>query len=60
MEKWIHKKEALEELNAAANTPKLADKSALHLATLAKRLFTDSNIQVNLQAIKLVGLLAKG
>jgi cytoskeleton-associated protein 5 len=59
-EKWTDKKQALEELNNEANYPKLAEKNPIELVTLAKRLINDSNLQVTLQAIKLVGLLAKG
>lgn len=59
-EKWTDKKKALEELNGDANYPKLAEKSPIDLVTLAKRLVNDSNLQVMLQAIRLVGLLAKG
>ena len=60
MEKWVEKKQALEELNKEANYPKLVEKNAIELVTLAKRLINDSNLQVMLQAMKLVGLLAKG
>lgn len=50
----------MEELNSQANYPRLSEKSALYLVTLAKRLLCDSNMQVMVQAIKLVGHLAKG
>ena len=60
MEKWVDKKQALEELNKECDYPKLAEKSALEIVTMAKRLINDSNVQVMLQAMKLVGLLAKG
>lgn len=60
MEKWTDKKQALQELNNEANYPKLAEKSPIELVTLAKRLLNDSNLQVMLQSLKLVGLLAKG
>ena len=60
MEKWVEKKQALEELNKEADYPKLAEKSAIELVTLAKRLINDSNVQVMLQTMKLIGLLAKG
>ncbi|CAG9332562.1 unnamed protein product [Blepharisma stoltei] len=60
MEKWIDKKNALEELNNDLNYPKLAEKSPIALTTLAKRLFNDSNINVMVQAMRLIGLLAKG
>jgi cytoskeleton-associated protein 5 len=60
MEKWTEKKAALEEINKELDYPKLAEKSAGELVTLAKRLIIDSNVQVMLQSMKLVGLLAKG
>lgn len=60
MEKWVDKKQALEDLNNEANYPKLAEKSPIELVTLAKKLINDSNVQVMVQAMKLVGLLSKG
>lgn len=60
MEKWVEKKAALEELNKEADYPKLAEKSAAEIVGMAKRLINDSNVQVMLQTVKLVGLLAKG
>lgn len=60
LEKWTERKEALEELNRQADYPKLVDSNILPLAQLAKRLINDSNMQVMLSTIKLVGLLAKG
>jgi cytoskeleton-associated protein 5 len=60
MEKWIDKKNALEELNNEANVPKLADKNPAEIAGMAKRLLNDNNVNVNMQAIKLIGVLAKG
>lgn len=50
----------MEQLNAEANVPRLADKSPAALVNLAKRLLNDSNVPVCVQAIKLVGLLSKG
>lgn len=60
MEKWTDKKQALQELNNEANYPKLAEKSPIELVTLSKRLLNDTNVQVMLQSMKLVGLLSKG
>ena len=60
MDKWTEKKQALEILNAEANYPKLVEKNPFVLVTLAKRLMNDSNVNVMLQAVKLIGLLAKG
>ena len=60
MEKWQEKKQALEELNKECDYPKLAEKSAVEIVTMVKRLINDSNVNVMLQAMKLVGLLAKG
>lgn len=60
MEKWVDKKSALEELNNELNYPKIAEKSPLALTSMAKRLFNDSNVNVMLQAVKMIGLLAKG
>lgn len=60
MEKWVEKKAALEELNKEADYPKLAEKSAAEIIGMAKRLINDSNVQVMLQTVKLIGLLAKG
>ena len=51
----------MEELNNEANFPKLIDKSPATLVAMAKRLIiNDSNINVVIQAIRLVGYLAKG
>jgi CLASP N terminal len=60
MDKWVDKKQALEILNSEANYPKIVEKSAAALVGMAKRLINDSNVNVMLQAMKLVGLLAKG
>lgn len=60
MDKWTDKKQALEILNAEANYPKLAEKSPLVLVAMAKRLINDSNVNVMIQSIKLIGFLAKG
>lgn len=60
MEKWSEKKDALEELNAKASFPKLAEKNPAALVGLAKRLMKDNNVNVAVQAIRLVGNLAKG
>lgn len=60
LEKWSDKKLALEDVNKAADFPKLAEKSSGHLIGMVKRLLNDSNIHVVSQAIKLLGLLAKG
>lgn len=60
MEKWADKKQALEQVNAEANYPKLADKNPGALVDLAKKLINDNNVNVMVQAVKLVGLLSKG
>ena len=60
MEKWTEKKTALEELNKECDYPKLAEKSAAEIIAMAKRLINDSNVNVMLQTVKLIGLLAKG
>lgn len=60
MDKWTEKKAALEMLNADANYPKLAEKNPLALVGLAKRLINDANVNVMIQVIKMIGLLAKG
>ena len=60
MEKWSDKRDALEELNNQANFPKLAEKNPGVLVGLAKRLLNDSNVNVLVQAIRLIGYLAKG
>lgn len=60
MEKWVEKKAALEELNNELNYPKLAEKSPLALTTMAKRLINDANVNVMLQTMRMIGLLAKG
>ena len=60
MEKWTEKKQALELLNAEANYPKIAEKSPAALMAMAKRLINDANVNVMLQSLKLIGLLAKG
>lgn len=60
MEKWTDRKEALELLNAEADVPKLVERPAEALVALAKRLLNDANVQVVVQVIRLLGLLAKG
>ena len=60
MNKWTNKKQALEVLNYEADCWKLAEKSPLALVTLAKRLMFNSNADVMLLAVRLIGLLAKG
>lgn len=60
MEKWADKKAALEQVNLEANYPKLADKNPGALVDLAKKLVNDNNVNVMVQAVKLVGLLSKG
>ena len=60
LEKWTQKKEALEELNREIENGPLAERSPSALVTLVKRALKDSNLQVNLQAVRLAGLLAKG
>ena len=60
MEKWTEKKLALELLNTEANYPKIAEKSPAILVAMAKRLINDANVNVMLQALKMIGLLAKG
>ena len=60
MQKWIEKKTALEELNAEASAPKLAEKSPADICGMVRRLLQDSNIQVVIQSIRVLGNLAKG
>ncbi|OMJ83062.1 hypothetical protein SteCoe_16098 [Stentor coeruleus] len=60
LEKWSDKKQALEQVNIEANYPKLADKNPGALIDLAKKLINDNNVNVMVQAVKLVGLLSKG
>lgn len=60
MEKWTEKKQALELLCAEANYPKIAEKSPAALVGMAKRLINDANVNVMLQTLKMIGLLAKG
>lgn len=60
MEKWADKKSALESVCFEANYPKLADKNPGALVDLAKKLINDNNVNVMVQALKLVGLLSKG
>ena len=61
LDKWIEKKQALEILNEEIDNSKLAEKSPVVLVELAKWLIiNDANVNVVQQAIKLIGLLAKG
>ena len=60
MTKWIEKKGALEELNAEASVPKLAEKSAGDICGMVRRLLSDSNLQVVTQSVRVLGNLAKG
>ena len=58
--KFMEKKQALEQFNAEANTPRLANKSTYSLCNMLKILVNDNNIMVQQQAIKALGLLANG
>jgi cytoskeleton-associated protein 5 len=60
MEKWTDRKEALELLNTEADVGKLVERPAEALVALGKRLLNDANIQVVVQVIRMLGLLAKG
>lgn len=60
IEKWIEKKNAIEEMIADANVPRLAEGNPKHLVRLSKRLVNDSNINVAMSAMKIPGVLAKG
>ena len=60
MPKWSEKKAALDELNADASAPKLAEKSAGEICGMVRRLLTDSNIVVVTQSVRVLGNLAKG
>lgn len=60
LEKWTEKKEALEEINQAADYPKLVEKSPQALVGMIKRLMGDNNVHVVSLAIRLLGLLARG
>lgn len=59
-EKWSEKRDLLVELNEQANFPKLVEENPGFLVQMAKKLMNDSNINVVVQAIRLVGYLAKG
>ena len=60
MDNWTDKKQALEIINEEARCQKLVEKSPFILVNMAKRLMVNSNVNVMLQAMKLIGLLAKG
>lgn len=60
LSKWADKKQALDTLNSEADVPRLAERSPAHLVSLAKRLVVDSNFNVQMQAVRLCGLLARG
>jgi cytoskeleton-associated protein 5 len=60
MEKWADKKAALDLVCLEANYPKLADKNPGALVDLCKKLINDNNVNVMVQALKIVGLLSKG
>jgi cytoskeleton-associated protein 5 len=60
LSKWADKKQALDTLNAEADVPRLAERNPVHLVGLAKRLVLDANFNVQMQAVRLCGLLARG
>ena len=62
MTKWNERKDEIERLNEfLAKNPKLNSKTnGINFMTLAKKLFMESNVAVQVSAIKMLGLLAAG
>lgn len=60
MKKWNEKKEMLDELYNAANTPKIKAGDFGNLTKSIIKLMNDSNFAVQIAAVKVCGPLAKG
>jgi cytoskeleton-associated protein 5 len=60
MKKWNEKKEMLDELYNAANTPKIKPGNFADLTKALIKLMSDSNFAVQIAAVKACGPLAKG
>jgi hypothetical protein len=60
LQKWLEKKEMIENFLKAADTPRLMTDNYSHIISLAKRLVADSNMQVQICGIRIFGALAKG
>jgi hypothetical protein len=58
--KWAERKQMLDSFLKAADTPKINGDSCGPIVQLAKKLVPDSNIQVQICALKIFGALAKG
>ncbi|KAL4477492.1 hypothetical protein ABPG74_002642 [Tetrahymena malaccensis] len=59
-QKWSEKKELLDALIKAASVPKLAPTNYYPIVQMCKKLLNDSNVNIQVCAIKIVGLLASG
>lgn len=60
LKKWNEKKEMLDELYNAANTPKIKPGNFLDLGKALIKLMNDPNFAVQIAAIKVCGPLANG
>lgn len=58
--KWSDKKQMVDAFIKSADVPKLANGDYSHLIRLAKILINDSNIQVQICGLKVIGALTKG
>lgn len=58
--KWSDKKSLVDTFLKAAEVPKLANGDYAQIFRLAKILISDSNIQVQICGLKIIGVLAKG
>lgn len=58
LQKWTEKVEQVEELLKAMSVPRVCGQKSFHIVSFAKRLLKDSNVQVALAGVKLVGQLS--
>lgn len=58
--KWSDKTALLQEMIDACNVAKIAPGESRHIIDMCKRLLTDSNLNVVISTLKLLGSLAKG
>jgi hypothetical protein len=61
LKKWSDKKERLEKLNSDINTPKIKPNNNVNaLFRVFEKFLKDANMNVNDEAVKSIGYLAKG
>lgn len=58
--KWKIKKEKTDQLISKLSVPRILKGEYFHILTMCKKLLNDANLLVQLNAMKIIGLLAKG